>query len=77
METILRDLETNRIYDKFTMHELRALAGARHKLKTGQKLTNFQFFIHIASLYFFDENIPSGVSDIIKVSAKRYTKCWC
>ena len=72
----IRSMETNISFDKFNMDEIISLAKAKYNLKYGKRLTEHQMFIYTASLYFFDYQVPNGVSDSLKVSAKRYTKFW-
>ena len=72
----IKVLEKNRSFDKFSFYELEALSRAEYKLKHEKKLSNYQRFIHTAYLYFCDIHVPNGISDQMKVSAKRYIKCW-
>jgi hypothetical protein len=74
--TRIKVLEKNRSFDKFSLYELEALSRAEYNLKYGKKLSNYQRFIHTAYLYFCDIHVPDGISDQMKVAAKRYIKCW-
>ncbi len=76
LSKLINEYQTNKVYDKFTLHEISTLAEVDLNLKMGKRLTNYQTFIHVARSYFFDYPVSPSVSDRIKVSAKRYTKYW-
>jgi hypothetical protein len=72
----IRKMETDHTFDKFTLSEIYAIARAEYKLKNGIKLSNYQRFIHLSSLYYFNYHVPEGIPDHIKVAAKRFTRSW-